>query len=276
MLAKINKVLLFTLIAGCGSHAWAAPLSCLIEPGKVAEIGSPEAGIIENIPVERSDFVKKGQVVAYLKADTERASVDVASARAQSEADLRASVAANNLAQLKKTRAQDLYDVGFISKEALQQAQIEADIAQSHVAQSAESQKISQQELKLSHSQFDQRHIVAPFSGVVTDRFRTEGERVEREPIVRIAQIDPLRVEVILPAAQFGRVAQGAPVSLKTDVPGLEHLSAKVELIDRVIDAASNTFRIRLSLPNPGNKIPAGLRCTAELDGSATASLQKK
>jgi hypothetical protein len=47
-------------------------------------------------------------------------------------------------------------------------------------------------------------------------------------------------------------------------------------LIDRVIDAASNTFRIRLSLPNPGNKIPAGLRCTAELDGSATASLQKK
>jgi len=36
---------------------------------------------------------------------------------------------------------------------------------------------------------------------------------------------------------------------------------AKVVLIDRLIDAASGTFRIRLELPNPGHKIPAGIRC---------------
>jgi hypothetical protein len=32
--------------------------------------------------------------------------------------------------------------------------------------------------------------------------------------------------------------------------------------VDRVIDAASGTFGVRLQLSNPGNRIPAGLRCT--------------
>ena len=41
--------------------------------------------------------------------------------------------------------------------------------------------------------------------------------------------------------------------------------------VDRVLDAASNTFRVRLSLPNDGNKLPAGLRCKADLPLSAAA-----
>jgi multidrug efflux pump subunit AcrA (membrane-fusion protein) len=38
-------------------------------------------------------------------------------------------------------------------------------------------------------------------------------------------------------------------------------VSAKVSTVDRVIDPASGTFRIRLTLPNPRNDIPSGLRC---------------
>jgi multidrug efflux pump subunit AcrA (membrane-fusion protein) len=35
--------------------------------------------------------------------------------------------------------------------------------------------------------------------------------------------------------------------------------------VDRVIDAATNTFRVRLELPNPGGVLPAGLRCKVDL-----------
>ncbi|MFN0162035.1 MAG: hypothetical protein ACKVQQ_12450, partial [Burkholderiales bacterium] len=35
--------------------------------------------------------------------------------------------------------------------------------------------------------------------------------------------------------------------------------------VDRVIDAASSTFRVRLELPNPDAKLPAGLRCKVDL-----------
>jgi hypothetical protein len=39
-----------------------------------------------------------------------------------------------------------------------------------------------------------------------------------------------------------------------------------VKLIDRVFDAASGTFGLRLELPNPGNRLPAGLRCRIQFD----------
>jgi membrane fusion protein (multidrug efflux system) len=37
--------------------------------------------------------------------------------------------------------------------------------------------------------------------------------------------------------------------------------TAKVAIVDRVIDAGSSTFGVRLSLPNAGGEIPAGLHC---------------
>ena len=40
---------------------------------------------------------------------------------------------------------------------------------------------------------------------------------------------------------------------------------ARVILVDKLIDGASNTFRVRLELPNPGLTLPAGLRCKADL-----------
>ena len=43
--------------------------------------------------------------------------------------------------------------------------------------------------------------------------------------------------------------------------------TANVIVVDRVIDAASNSFRVRLELPNPDNALPPGLRCKVEFEG---------
>jgi multidrug efflux pump subunit AcrA (membrane-fusion protein) len=34
-----------------------------------------------------------------------------------------------------------------------------------------------------------------------------------------------------------------------------------VVVVDKVVDAASGTLGVRLELPNPDNKIPAGIKC---------------
>lgn len=269
----MNKTLSTLVLLAAGSAATmavhAAPLACLIEPEKVTEVGAATIGIIDRIPVERGDYVKAGQVVAYLKSDVERASVGVANAKAQAEADLKAAIAAHELAQVKVKRARDLVKVGFISKEAVDQAEAEARIAENRVVQAQEAQRVSRHELALTNASLDQRNIRSPFAGIIVDRYRTEGERVEREPIVRIAKVDPLRVEVVLPLSQFGQIEMGAPVSVKTDISGSKPLTAKVVLIDKVVDAASNTFRVRLALPNPDRSIPAGLRCVADFSAAA-------
>lgn len=267
----MRKLVSLLLLSACQA-GYAAPLACLIEPGKMAEVGTPGIGIIGKIQVERGDFVKEGQVIALLKADVERASVDVASARAQSKGDVEASTAAHNLARLKMVRTRDLFDVGFVSKEALDQTVIETQIARSRLEQAREAQTISKSELAFSNSQVAQRRILSPFSGVIVDRLRTEGERVEREPIVRLAQIDPLRVELVMPASQFGQIKLGSKATIKSEVIGPKPVQASVVLIDKIIDAASNTFRVRLSLPNPDHSIPAGLRCSAEFDAVLSAT----
>lgn len=263
-------IMLFPL----ASAAHADPLACLIEPDKVAEIGVPGIGIINKIVVERGDVVKENQILAYLRSDIERASVNVATVRAQAEADLKAALAAQELARSKVTRARSLVEVGFISAEALDQAEAEARIAHNRVIQAQEGKRIAQQELALSNSQLAQRTIRSPFAGIVVDRYRTEGERIEREPVLRLAKVDPLRVEVVLPLSQFGKIDVGAQATITTDVATAKNLVATVVLIDRMVDAASNTFRVRLSLPNPDYRIPAGLRCVAAF--GATPALSKQ
>jgi hypothetical protein len=56
------------------------------------------------------------------------------------------------------------------------------------------------------------------------------------------------------------------------ELPDAGERMAKVTLVDRIIDPASNTFRVRLELPNPGNDLPAGLRCKVAIGDQVIAA----
>lgn len=250
-------------------------MGCLVEPDRVADVGSQSIGVLERVYVERGDEVAAGQLVARLSAGVEKASASVAEARSQSDAELRQAMAASDLAQRKLNRARDLLKREFVSDQAVEQAEAEARVAEQRVAQARESQRVTLREFQLSSVQLGQRDVRSPFSGIVVERFRTEGERIERDPLIRVAKIDPLRIEAIVPAAQFGSIAAGQVATIKTDLPNFSAMSAKVVLVDRVIDPASNSFRVRLMLPNPDHKIPSGLRCKVDFavaDGAARAA----
>ena len=77
---------------------------------------------------------------------------------------------------------------------------------------------MAQQELALAQAQLAQRTIRSPLSGVVVEKYLSEGERVEEKPVVKVATIDPLRVEVIVPASYFSRIKQGMSATVKPDV----------------------------------------------------------
>ena len=98
---------------------------------------------------------------------------------------------------------------------------------------------------------------------MVVERFLSPGEMVTRlnqSRIVAIAQVDSLRVEVILPADMFRKIAVGMKAVVTTDYFPGRRFHAKVKIVDRVIKAASSTFRVRLEIPN-SDKMPPGLRC---------------
>lgn len=271
------KPLLITLtlsVLGIASGpAQANALGCLIEPSRVTDIGSPVLGVLKDVKVERGDVVTKGQVLAVLRADVEHAQVNAAASRAQSEADQLAAQKAYELALKKRDRTEDLYKKEFVSIQALEQATSEAQVAEARLAQAREQARYSSKELGLAAAQLALRTIKSPIDGIVIDRYLDDGERVEERPIVKIATIDPLRVEVVLPAMLYGRVQPGVRVTVQPDLPALPAVEGTVNLVDRVIDPASNTFRARIELPNPDSRVPAGLRCKAQFPESVTAGL---
>ncbi len=250
----------------------AKPLGCLIEPDRIADVGSQVVGLVEKVEVERGQMVGKNQLLLQLRAEVERANASVAATRSKIDADVLAAQASLQLAQQKMQRADVLVKQNFVSGQAVEQAAGELELARQKLSQVRAQKQIWVEERRVADAQLGLRSVRSPFAGVVVDRFVNLGERVEEKPLVRIAVIDPLRVELMVPTSQFGSLSPGDEVTIRPELPGVESVIATVSYVDRVLDAASNSFRVRLKLPNPGNKLPAGLRCKADLPSSAVAA----
>jgi RND family efflux transporter MFP subunit len=257
----------FAIVACCYSlNSWAErPLICLIQPDSEADVGSPVVGVVESISVERGDRVRKGQVLAKLRSRVEAASLKVAKTRAEADADVKAARANYRYLQQELARAEDLYQQKFISKAALEKSRAEMQVAKEKLEQAKKQLDVWKREVELAKAQLELRAIRAPFSGMIAERHVSVGERIEDQPMFRLTQVDPLRVEIVVPAGLFGTIQKGMAVKVTPDLPNFDPLDAKVVLVDEFVDAASNTFRVRAPLPNSNGKIPYGSRCTAQL-----------
>ena len=247
-------------------------------PDQVAEVGSQVVGVVEAVHVERGALVRDGQPLVKLRSDVEQANAGAARTRASIDADVMAAQASVTLADQKVRRAKALVAQGFISEQAVEQAKGEHEVARQKLRQVRGQQRIAADEQRIAMAQLALRTVRSPFAGVVVERYVNVGERVEERPLMRIAVIDPLRVELMVPNAQFGRFSAGDRVTVRPELPGVEPVVATVRHVDRVLDAASNSFRVRLTLPNPQHRLPAGLRCKVELPaaGAVAASSSNK
>jgi RND family efflux transporter MFP subunit len=244
--------------------AAAQDYDCLIEARQTVEIRSPVEGLVESVLVDRGDVVRKGQVVVTLESGPERAALAIARSRASMTGPVEAAQARVEFAKTKEKRQEELYRQKFVSSSALDEARTERKLAESELRVALENQKLAELEVTRAEELLAMRVIRSPFNGVVVERLLDPGEFATtniKEPILKLAEIDPLNVEVVLPAAQFGRVKRGDRAEVAPETTN-GRFPAKVSVVDRVIDGASGTFGVRLELRNPGAEIPAGAKCT--------------
>jgi len=231
-----TSVFISSVVASGAAWADAVPeIDCLIEPNMVIELSSPVSGVLDTISVDRSDTVKKGQIVATLKSDVE-------------QVKLKASHETLNLSKVEQKRSSELYRDNAITLS-------EKELSDHEVA-------LNKLEVEHSLANLELRNIRSPIDGVVADRYLMPGEFIEEKPILKLAQLDPLRVEVVAPVTYFGRVKTGMHAQVKTEFGSFDNLIAEVIVVDKVIDAASGTFGIRLELQNKEHQVPGGLKCS--------------
>ena len=237
--------------------------TCLLKPHQLAQLGSPVAGLLVDEKVERGDVVQAGQVVASLESSVEAATVSLDRVKASNDNAILAEQEELALNQRNVSRKQSLAQNQIVNANSLDELQTKVREAELKVREAVTEQRIAQLTAARSAAQLALKQIRTPFDGVITERKLSPGEYVyEQTPIMTVAQIDPLNVELVLPADRYGSIHVGDRALVKPAEPVGGSYEAQVVVVDPVIEAASSTFGVRLLLPNPGARIPAGLRCS--------------
>jgi RND family efflux transporter MFP subunit len=257
------------LVAGCAAAAQPAqgviePLDCVINPSVVADLGSGVPGILNNVRVDRSDLVEAGDVVAELDSGVEEATLELAQARAEMDAEVELRRVNAAFGRRQHARSEDLFRRQAISTNDMDERETEARLARIQLRQAQDDKNIAQLELHRAAEVLKRRTIESPIKGVVMDRFKSVGEFVDDQPVVRVAQLDPLHVEVFVPVEHLGRVRPGMQARVSSEAVEGGTWKARVSRVDRVADVASGTYGVRLVLPNPDYRVPAGLRCLVQ------------
>jgi RND family efflux transporter MFP subunit len=232
---------LITLMAAVNAAAMNdSGLDCIIEPSCKVNLGSEVSGIIEEITVDRGDLVHKGQVLVRLASKVELAILE-------------SKKASYEFARNEYKRRSGLYTKAMIPTRDFDESEMK--------------QKVAEREVEEAEKKYELRTIRSPIDGVVVQRLLQPGERVEVEPILKLAQLSPLYVEIIAPASILGSVNTGDRAAVRPEDPIKGEYIGRVKIVDNVVDAASGTFGIRIELENKDYSLPSGLKCSVRFLG---------
>jgi RND family efflux transporter MFP subunit len=248
----------------------------LIEPFEIVNVGTPVEGVVEQVNVKRSALVKQGEPLVKLESSVENSVVKRAKVLAAVEGEIKLQKERLAFAKRMHERVEELFQGEAISAEKRDEAKTEVSLALARLQKAEENRELAKLDLERARAMLNRRTIKSPIAGVVVERFVSPGEFVDSQPLVKLAQMNPLRVEVILPAAMLASIKPGMKADIKPETQGDMNYSATVSIVDRVIDPASGTFGVRLELPNPDYQLPGGLKCSVKfVDLQDTASPAK-
>jgi membrane fusion protein, multidrug efflux system len=258
LLAVIQAVTLVML----GGQAFADDIQSFTEPSRTINLAAVESGIVIGLNVEEGDSVEKDQALADLNQDVLKASVEIARAHRDSVSGLTSAESELKLKSERLNKLQELRLNENASEEEVNRAQLEFEVAEARVLQARESLEIKRLEYERIRLQLALRTVRSPIDGVVTEIYRDIGEFVSpADPVVlTVVQLNPLRATFSIPVAEIKSLRKGQTISVRVD--GVDKpVSAQVELVSPVINAESQTVRVKVELPNAGHKIRSGAKC---------------
>ncbi len=246
-----------------GADAQTDSHDCVIQPREIVELSTGIQGVLIDRPVKRGDIVAAGQVVAQLEDSRERLALDRARMAAERDVEVQSRQVAAQFRAAELARIEDLAARNLTPAIEAERARLELSLAEYAIDAARMDQAFARAALQEAEADLARRTIKSPVDGVVTLTSAAPGDFVSATtPVLTLAKLDVLNVEVFLPTDLYGvPVLGGAAVVVPEDPIG-GTFEAVIETIDQVFDAASGTFGVRLTLDNPDYALPAGLRCT--------------
>lgn len=276
-------VQLMILVAALGSQPVEGTRQITVDDAQVklvSEVRVPakEAGVLAACYVKEGDIVKIGQKLGAIddrlaKVEMELAKLDhqIAKLRSQNDVDeryaikslevsqseLKRSVEANDLyaASVSQTELERLQLVVDRSSLAIEQSQRDKEIAD--VTEGIKDRTVTATSMRLAH-----RKILAPMDGMVVEVFPRPGEWLTPgDPVVRIIELNRLRVEAYLDGKKFGPELKGCRVGLAVTLPPgdrVETFLGKIVFVSPELQPVTGEVRIWAEVENHGMRLRPG------------------
>jgi multidrug efflux system membrane fusion protein len=214
-------------------------ISARTEANRMVNIRAEVSGQVENLPVEKGQLVKAGDVICELAVEDRQLQVE------QADAEVKR-------AQLDYDAALRLKSSGFQALTVIAEKKSSLDTARA--------------ELKRAELDLEKIKISAPFDGVVDGRPVEIGDLMQRGDIcATILDFDPLLVVGQVAGKNIGRVNIGDKVAVNL-LTG-EHVDGLLRFVSSNSDNLTRTFRIEVAVPNKNNTLYSGI--TAEIQVSS-------
>ncbi len=224
------------------------PAQIVIPTPQLWVVSAPVAGMVTNLAVARGDRVNAGQPLVTLESPS----------FVSLQRDYLHAVAQDVLASQQLKRNTELFDAKAVPQRVLELAQAEARQASIAAAERGQMLRLS----GLSDSALSKLtneaaitatlSVAAPEQATVVEIVISPGQRVEQSaPLVKLARLSPLWVEIAVPASSVRAIRPGAKVEVEGyPIPG------QVILVSETTDAATQTILVRAEVPNKGELRP--------------------
>jgi RND family efflux transporter MFP subunit len=263
-------------------------ISSELVPFQEIDVYAKEAGYVKELNVDYGSRVRKGQVMAVLEIPELEAQLqqDQAAIKAQSDEaerarhDVARAQAQQNVYRLQYERLAGVAksQPGLVAQQEVDDAEGRKLAADSQVeaaqgAYEAAESRLTGAKARLIHDQalYDYSKIIAPFDGVVTQRYANFGalmqagtSTTQSTPLVRLSQEDIYRLVIPVPESCVHYIRVGDPVDVK--VPSLNRdFQGKVVRFSADVASDTRTMHTEVDVLNTGNQLIPGLYAEAVL-----------
>ncbi|MEE9302452.1 MAG: efflux RND transporter periplasmic adaptor subunit [Thiotrichaceae bacterium] len=244
-----------------------------VEAVNKSTLSAQTSGSIEQLNYDVGDFVEKGKIIARIKSRTQRAGLkqaqaSVGEARAsveQARASYKAAQASAEEANSNFKRTESIYKRKLIARAEFDRAKsamktANAQVGAAKAALNAAKAGVTAASARKTQAgeQLGYTEVVAPFSGIVTERHVELGELVTAgKPIMTGISLQELRVVTEVPQGLIKGVRQykQASVYILGDEPPID---VKSLVFFPYADPLTNAFKVRAELESGLNGIYPG------------------
>ncbi len=232
-------------------------------------IGSPlQQQMVIDVFVEEGQWVEKGQLLATLESPLQNASVEQLQAETEKAAAyIQQQKALSEQSQKELSRLKPLAHKGVISANDFEKAKSEAVAQQAMLnASRAELRQLQAQLLK-EQSQQEKSKIIAPISGVISERHAIRGMLTDNQLLFKIIENNEIEFEAFAHSSELKRLSTIESITLKAN--DNNQFIGKLRYLSPKIDAISQLGKIRISMTNERPNIQLGESGTAIINKAA-------